>query len=122
MVMHQSHSWRVVLLLAATLTLALPLGVIAQEGALTDAAATPGASRTRVDVGGRAFFISCTGTGSPTVVLEAGSGNTADSWGSVQPEVDRFSRVCCYDRGGVGQSDHAPTGVRAVVELFDALY
>jgi hypothetical protein len=77
--MHHSHSWRVVPLLAAALVLALPLGVIAQEGALTDAAATPKAFRTQVDVGGRAFFISCTGTGTPTVVLEAGSGNTADT-------------------------------------------
>ena len=120
--MHHSHSWRVVLLLAAILTLALPLGVIAQEGVLTEAAATPNPSRTRVDVGSRAFFISCTGTGSPTVVLEAGSGNTADTWVSVQPEVARFTRVCSYDRAGLGQSDPAPTGVRTVQDSVDDLH
>jgi pimeloyl-ACP methyl ester carboxylesterase len=122
MVMHHSHSWRVVLLLAATIVLALPLGVIAREGALTEAAATPKPSQTRVDVGGRAFFISCTGIGAPTVVLEAGSGNTADTWVSVQPEVARFTRVCIYDRAGLGHSDPAPNGVRTVQDSVDDLH
>src|SRR5687767_9865804 len=120
--MHHSHSWRVVLLLAATLALALPLSVVAREGALMEAAATPEASRSRVDIGGRSLFISCTGTGTPTVVLEAGSGNTADTWVSVQPEVARFTRVCSYDRAGLGQSDPAPTGVRTVQDSVDDLH
>src|SRR5688500_13232623 len=122
MVMHHSHSWRVVPLLAATLVLALPLGVIAREGALTEAAATPGPSGNRVDIGDRALFISCTGTGSPTVMLEAGSGNSADTWAGVQPEIARFSRVCSYDRAGLGQSDPAPTGVRTVQDSVDDLH
>jgi pimeloyl-ACP methyl ester carboxylesterase len=122
MLMYHSHSWRIVLLLAATLVLALPFGVIAREGTLTEAAATPKASRTRVDVGGRALFISCTGTGTPTVVLEAGSGNTGDTWVSVQPEVARFTRVCSYDRAGLGQSDPAPAGVRTVQDSVDDLH
>ena len=66
-----------------------PRGRIAQEGAPTDAPATPTPSGNRVDIGGRALFLSCRGTGSPTVVLEAGSGNAADTWVSVQPEVAR---------------------------------
>jgi pimeloyl-ACP methyl ester carboxylesterase len=76
----------------------------------------------RVDIGGRALFISCTGTGSPTVVLEAGSGNAADTWVSVQPEVARFTRVCSYDRAGLGQSDPAPNGVRTVQDSVDDLH
>jgi pimeloyl-ACP methyl ester carboxylesterase len=122
MVMHHCRPWRVVLLLAATLVLALPLGVIAREGALTEAAATPKPSQTRIDVAGRAFFISCTGTGAPTVVLEAGSGNTTDTWVSVQPEVANFTRVCSYDRAGLGQSDPAPSGVRTVQDSVDDLH
>jgi pimeloyl-ACP methyl ester carboxylesterase len=122
MLMHHSHSWRVVLLLAATLVLALPLGVIAREGALTKAAATPKPSQTRIDIGGRALFISCTGTGSPTVVLEAGSGNGADTWAGIQSEVARFTRVCSYDRAGIGQSDPAAGGVRTVQDSVDDLH
>ena len=77
--MHRCHPWRVVLLLAASFALALTVGVIAQEGASTAAPATPRPSGNRVDIGGRALFISCTGKGSPTVVLEAGGGNAADT-------------------------------------------
>jgi pimeloyl-ACP methyl ester carboxylesterase len=64
-----------------------------------------------VDVGGRRLYLECRGTGSPTVVLEAGYGNRADIWsvdllhpqGSRQmvfPAVARFTRVCAYDRPG----------------------
>jgi pimeloyl-ACP methyl ester carboxylesterase len=120
--MHRSPRWHVVLLLAASLALALPVGVIAQEGASTEAPATPRPLGNRVDIGGRALFISCTGTGSPTVVLEAGSGNAADTWVSVQPEVARFTRVCSYDRAGLGQSDPAPSGVRTVQDSVDDLH
>src|SRR5215213_7779631 len=120
--MHRSLPWRVVLLLATSLALALPVGVIAQEGAYTEAPATPGPSETQVDIGGRALFISCTGIGSPTVVLEAGSGNGADTWAGVQPEMARFTRVCSYDRAGIGQSDPAPSGVRTVQDSVDDLH
>jgi pimeloyl-ACP methyl ester carboxylesterase len=119
--MHRDPRWRVVLLLAA-LALALPVRVIAQEGASTIARATPGPSGNRVDIGDRALFISCTGTGSPTVMLEAGSGNSADTWAGVQPEIARFTRVCSYNRAGLGQSDPAPTGVRTVQDSVDNLH
>src|SRR5215204_4463501 len=120
--MHRCHPWRVVLLLAASLALALPVGVIDQEGVATAAPATPGPTGKRVDIGGRALFISCAGSGSPTVVLEAGSGNSAETWVGVQPEVARFTRVCSYDRAGLGQSDPAPTGVRTVQDSVDDLH
>jgi pimeloyl-ACP methyl ester carboxylesterase len=120
--MHRGHSWSVVLLLGAALVLALPAGVIAREGSATEAPATPTSSGNRVDIGGRAVFISCKGTGSPTIVLEAGSGNSADTWAGVQPEIARFTRVCSYDRAGLGQSDPAPTGVRTVQDSVDDLH
>ena len=120
--MLRCHPWRVVLLFVAAIVLALPLGVNAQEGISTEAPATPGLSGNRVDIGGRALFISCAGTGSPTVVLEAGGGNAADTWASVQPEVARFTRVCSYDRAGLGQSDPAPSGVRTVQDSVDDLH
>src|SRR5215213_10666971 len=120
--MHRCHLWRVVLLLAASLALALPVGFIAHGGVATAAPATPGPTGKRVDIGGRDLFISCTGSGSPTVVLKAGSGNTADTWVNVQPEVARFTRVCSYDRAGLGQSDPAPSGVRTVQDSVDDLH
>jgi pimeloyl-ACP methyl ester carboxylesterase len=120
--MHRSHPWCIVLLLVATLVPALPVGVIAQEGASTEAPGTPMPAGNRVDIGGRALYVSCTGTGTPTVVLEAGGGNTADTWAQVQPEIARFTRVCSYDRAGLGQSDPAPTGVRTVQDSVDDLH
>ena len=47
-----------------------------------------------------AIHLKCTGTGSPTVILEAASGNTSSSWGWIQPEITKETRVCSYDRRG----------------------
>ena len=47
-----------------------------------------------IDVGGRKLHLNCTGSGSPTVVLEAGSSSFAIDWSLVQPEVARTRRVC----------------------------
>jgi pimeloyl-ACP methyl ester carboxylesterase len=57
------------------------------------------------DVGGNRMHIDCTGDGSPTVILEAGLGDSYSSWRKVQPEVAEFTRVCSYDRAGLGYSD-----------------
>ena len=61
-----------------------------------------------VDVGGYRLHINCTGTGSPTVVIEAGLGDWSTSWGFVQPEVAKTTRVCTYDRAGMGWSEAGP--------------
>src|SRR5438876_2741226 len=58
-----------------------------------------------VDIGGYRLHINCTGTGSPTVILDAGLGETSLDWSKVQPGVARFTRVCSYDRAGDGWSD-----------------
>ena len=52
--------------------------------------------------------IDCSGQGSPTVILESGSGGPSIDWLMVQPEVAKFSRVCSYDRAGYGWSDPGP--------------
>jgi pimeloyl-ACP methyl ester carboxylesterase len=120
--MQGRRSWGVVLLLGITLAFALPLNTIAQAGTPADAPATPRPLGTNIDIGGRVLFLSCTGAGAPTVVLEAGSGNTAATWAGVQPEIGRFTRVCSYDRAGLGQSDPAPPGVRTVQDSVDDLH
>ena len=49
--------------------------------------------------------IDCSGQGSPTVILESGSGGPSIDWLVVQPEVEKFARVCSYKRAGYGWSD-----------------
>jgi pimeloyl-ACP methyl ester carboxylesterase len=61
-----------------------------------------------VDVGGYRLHINCIGTGSPTVIIEAGLGDWSTSWGLVQQEVAKTTRVCTYDRAGMGWSDPGP--------------
>jgi pimeloyl-ACP methyl ester carboxylesterase len=61
-----------------------------------------------VDVGGYKMHIYCTGQGSPTVILDAGMGDSFISWHKVQPEIAKFTRVCSYDRAGIGYSDSSP--------------
>ncbi len=58
-----------------------------------------------VDVEGRKMHIDCTGEGSPTVILDSGLGDSYLSWRKVQPEIAKFTRVCSYDRAGLGYSD-----------------
>lgn len=58
-----------------------------------------------VDVNGSKMHIHCTGQESPTVVLDSGLGDTYLSWRKVQPEIAKFTRVCSYDRAGLGYSD-----------------
>lgn len=50
------------------------------------------------------IHLHCTGSGSPTVILEASEGGLASSWGWIQPEVTKKTRVCSYDRRGRGWS------------------
>ncbi len=62
-----------------------------------------------VDVGGHRLHLWCTGAGAPPVILETGLGGSSAGWGFVQPDVARFTRVCSYDRAGMGYSDPGPS-------------
>src|SRR5262245_3259234 len=73
----------------------------------TDAKAYPPPGQL-VDVGGYRLHINCTGTGSPTVVIDAGQGDWSTSWGVVQQEVAKTTRICTYDRAGLGWSEAGP--------------
>lgn len=61
-----------------------------------------------VDIGGYKMHIYCAGQGSPTIILDAGMGDSFISWHKVQPEIAKFTRVCSYDRAGLGYSDSSP--------------
>ena len=66
-----------------------------------------------VDIGGYRLHLYCMGEstdGSPTVILEQGLGGASPAWVLIQPEVAKVTRVCAYDRAGLGWSDPAPKG------------
>jgi pimeloyl-ACP methyl ester carboxylesterase len=67
----------------------------------------PGAIQKAFDVGGRSLYLECAGKGSPTVVMDAGLGNTHETWQSVAPAVRKLTRTCTYDRANLGKSDSA---------------
>jgi pimeloyl-ACP methyl ester carboxylesterase len=76
-----------------------------------------------VDVGGRKMHIDCTGDGSPTVILDSGLGESYLSWRKVQPQIAKFTRVCSYDRAGLGYSDASsqPRTSNVIAEELHAL-
>jgi pimeloyl-ACP methyl ester carboxylesterase len=57
------------------------------------------------DVGGHQLHLYCTGEGSPTVLLEAPAAGMSAAWGWVQPDIAETTRVCSYDRAGLGWSE-----------------
>lgn len=74
-----------------------------------------------VDVGGYKLHIQCEGTGSPAVVMEAGLGDSSTIWAKVWPEVAKTTRVCIYDRAGLGWSEASPKPPTAKV-IVEELY
>jgi len=73
-----------------------------------------------VDVGGHRLHIDCIGQGSPTVIFDAGLGDSSVTWDLVQPDVAKFTRACTYDRAGLGWSELADgprTSEKIVAEL-----
>ena len=74
-------------------------------------------------VGGHKMHIDCTGQGSPAVILESGLGDTYLSWRKVQPQIAQLTRVCSYDRAGIGYSDTGsrPRTSKVMAEELHAL-
>ena len=90
---------RKLILLLLTLTTSLAFG---QTTSLDSTHPPPGHL---VDIGGRKLHILCTGKGSPTIVLIAGGGAFSIDWNLVQSRINSSTRVCSYDRAGLGWSD-----------------
>lgn len=57
---------------------------------------------------GRSLNLYCVGSGHPTVILEAGLGGWAYDWWAVQGGIAKLTRVCAYDRAGMGMSQIGP--------------
>jgi CubicO group peptidase (beta-lactamase class C family)/pimeloyl-ACP methyl ester carboxylesterase len=85
------------------------------------ARASAGASSGLVKIGdGRKLFLTCRGSGGPTVVLISGFRGAYDDWThivagpdkpptagprAVFPQIGKFTRVCAYDRPGTANFD-----------------
>ncbi|MBT2292954.1 alpha/beta hydrolase [Paenibacillus albidus] len=77
-----------------------------------------------VDVGDYKLHINKRGSGSPTILLEAGSGETSLSWRDIPDQLAEFATVVSYDRAGYAWSEKAGTertGANIVKELHTAL-
>jgi pimeloyl-ACP methyl ester carboxylesterase len=97
----------VILLAPLTILLAATGALYQSTSAARDRHARPMPGRL-VDLGGYRMHIYCTGQGSPTVILDSGLGDSYFSWHKVQPQIAQFTRVCSYDRAGLGYSDSSP--------------
>jgi pimeloyl-ACP methyl ester carboxylesterase len=76
-----------------------------------------------IDVGGQQLHLYCIGTGTPAVVLEAPAATMSAAWAWVQTSVGTTTRVCSYDRAGLGWSEagDAPFSPDAAASQLRAL-
>jgi pimeloyl-ACP methyl ester carboxylesterase len=72
---------------------------------------------------GRRLNLFCLGHGKPTVLLNAGLGDSSLVWRRVQGTLSKSTRVCSFDRAGYGFSDPArsPPTVQSAVDDMAAL-
>lgn len=89
----------------SSLTVVLTAAVFSQKAPSPQAYPPPGRM---VDIGGRRLHLNCEGKGSPTVILISGGGGFSIDWSLVQPKISESTRVCSYDRAGLGWSDPGP--------------
>jgi pimeloyl-ACP methyl ester carboxylesterase len=109
--------------LIAMLALASIGGGYQTLGEAADAKAYPMPGQL-IDVDGHRLHLSCTGSGTPTVVLEPGAGEMSSNLGWIAPAVARNARVCVYDRAGRGWSEPADTaqdGAQIATDLHTLL-
>ena len=91
--------------IALSLPVNLLFAVADAEPLNLDAFPAPGAL---ISVGAHDLHINCSGSGSPTVILDSGLGSNSLDWVRVQPEVEKVTHVCSYDRAGYGWSEGGP--------------
>jgi pimeloyl-ACP methyl ester carboxylesterase len=72
-------------------------------------------------VEGRQMHLDCSGTGSPTVILEAAASAPWSEWRQVQPGLSQQTQVCSYDRAGHGWSQPR-TGPRDAETIVGELH
>jgi pimeloyl-ACP methyl ester carboxylesterase len=89
----------------------------AQQFDVSAPSAEPVPGFASVDIGGRSLRYKCFGAGTPTVLIEPGGGVSLETvfswdkpigWAVIVPQISKLTRVCVYDRAGLGRSDPAP--------------
>jgi hypothetical protein len=113
----RARRWLIYPLLAALALSAIGGGYETVRESI-DAAAYPMPGQL-IDVGGHRLHLNCTGSGSPTVILEPGHGEVSSGMAWIAGEVAQDSRVCVYDRAGRGWSDPADGPQDAVQTAAD---
>lgn len=72
--------------------------------------APPDCKAASLQVNGHALWVDLEGSGSLTVVFEAGGGNDSTAWSDLAPRVRALGvRTFVYDRAGLGRSDVDPS-------------
>jgi pimeloyl-ACP methyl ester carboxylesterase len=106
----QPSRWprRIVIGLAAVLLLSAFSGGVYQSVASARERRAHPIPGQLIDVGGYEMHINCSGQGTPVVILDSGLGDSYLSWQKVQPQISQITRVCSYDRAGLGYSDSSP--------------
>ncbi|TYP68971.1 alpha/beta hydrolase [Paenibacillus methanolicus] len=77
-----------------------------------------------VDAGTFRLHMNISRSAGPTIIFEAGSGETSLSWRSIPNDLAPYATVVSYDRAGYGWSEPSPdprTGDNIVRELHHAL-
>ena len=76
-----------------------------------------------IEVGDHQLHLACSGKNAPTVILEAPATAMSAAWAWVQTDVAKVTRVCSYDRAGLGwsESGDAPFSAQAVAPELNAL-
>ncbi len=119
------RSWfkRVCLGLGGLLVFLPVAGTVYQEISETRDLARYPAPGELVEVDGHLMHVHCLGQGSPTVVLEQGLNGVAAAWGEIHEQIALVTRVCAYDRAGLGYSEpiDRPTRAPEVAELLAKL-
>ena len=110
---------RIAILLAA---IALAGFIYQQWGEARDAKRFP-APGTLVSVGDHRLHLWCIGKGAPTVLMLSGAGTPSVTMYDAQTRIGAFTRVCSYDRAGLGWSDPPtrPISLPDMVDNLDAL-
>lgn len=61
-----------------------------------------------IQVDNHKLHIHCVGDRSPTIVVDNGGGNWSITWLELQDRLAEKTRVCVYDRAGLGSSEAGP--------------
>jgi pimeloyl-ACP methyl ester carboxylesterase len=72
-----------------------------------------------VDVGGHRLHFVCAGNGTPVVLFEMSGFSNSTSFSDARTAIARRTRVCTYDRMGIGWSDPGPSSISAGMLVED---